>query len=97
MGMKLPITMPIIEARNNLTSLPEQLQENSVSEARVVQVTRRGSPVLAIMSWELFDMIQDTLEITGDEALMSQLRESLRDIAEERTEDWDSIKAELGL
>ena len=42
-------------------------------------------------------MIQDTLEITGDEALMSQLRESLHDIAEEPTEDWDFIKAELGL
>jgi PHD/YefM family antitoxin component YafN of YafNO toxin-antitoxin module len=97
MTMKLPIIMPIIEARNNLTSLPEQLQENSVSEARVVQVTRRGSPVLAIMPWELFDMIQDTLEIAGDEGLMAQLRESLRDIEEKRTEDWDSIKAELGL
>ena len=74
MAMKLPITMPIIEARNNLTSLPEQLQESSGSEARVVQVTHQGRPVLAIMPWELFDMIQDTLEIAGDEALMSQLR-----------------------
>ena len=44
MAMKLPITMPIIEARNNLTSLPEQLQESSGSEARVVQVSRTRYP-----------------------------------------------------
>ena len=93
----MTITMPIIEARNNLTSLPEQLQGDTGSEPKVVQVTRRGSPVLAIMPWELFDTIQDTLEIISDEEVMSQLRQSIHDIQEGRTEDWDSIKAELGL
>lgn len=95
--MTITLPMPMIEARNNLTSLPEQLQENTGSEVRVVQVTRRGSPVLAIMPWELFDTIQDTLEIIGDEDILHQLRQSLHDIQEGRIEDWDSIKAELGL
>lgn len=90
-------TMPIIEARNNLTSLPEQLQENSGWESKVVAVTRRGTPVLAIMPWELFDTIHDTLEIMADEEMLPQLRQSIRDIQEGRTEDWESIKAEIGL
>jgi PHD/YefM family antitoxin component YafN of YafNO toxin-antitoxin module len=40
--------IPISEARNQMTSLPETL----TAESGAVAITRRGKPVLAIMPWE---------------------------------------------
>jgi PHD/YefM family antitoxin component YafN of YafNO toxin-antitoxin module len=58
-------TLPMMEARRKLTSLPEELEGRM--EDNAVAVTRRASRVLAIMSWELFEAIYETLEIMGDE------------------------------
>ena len=42
-------TMPLVEARKRLTSLPEELEHEG--EIDVLAVTRRGKPVLAVMPW----------------------------------------------
>ena len=44
-------TMPMVEARKRLTALPDELKHDG--EIDVVEVTRRGKPVLAVMPWEL--------------------------------------------
>lgn len=88
-------TMPIIEARNKLTALPEQFELDPEPEA--VAVTRRGRPVLAIMPWELYEAIVETLEILGDQELMDALRQSLAAVAAGETIPWEDVKAELGL
>ncbi len=88
-------TMPIIEARNKLTALPEELEREP--ETGAVAVTRRGKPVLAIMSWDLYQSIVETLDILGDEALMAQLRKGLQEVAEGKLIPWRDAKAELGL
>lgn len=54
--------IPISEARNQMTSLPEIL----TAESGAVAITRRGKPVLAIMPWELYESIIETLEIEHD-------------------------------
>ncbi len=91
----MSITMPIVEARNKLTSLPEQFAQQPEND--VVVVTRRGQPVLAIMPWELYDSIVETLEILGDEELMAQLRQGIKDVAAGKTTDWETVKKRLGL
>jgi prevent-host-death family protein len=45
--------LPITEARHALTSLPERLAE----DPGAVAITRRGKPVLAVMSWDLYESI----------------------------------------
>ena len=65
--------MPIVQARKDLTRLPEQFEREP--EAGAVAVTRRGRPVLAIMSWEFYEAIVETLEIMGDEDLLKALKE----------------------
>jgi len=84
--------MPIIEARNALTSLPEQLGQDGA-----VTVTRRGKPVLAVMSWDLYESIVETLEILGDEELMAALRRGVQEVAEGKTSPWEEAKRDLGL
>ena len=86
-------TIPMIEARKKLTSLPEELETQG--EDPTVAVTRRGKPVLAIMSWEFFEALYETIEIMGDEELMKPLRQSIKEAREGKTIPWESAKKEL--
>ena len=53
--------IPITTARHELTSLPERLER----DPGAVAITRRGKPVLAVMPWELYEALIETLEILG--------------------------------
>jgi len=90
--MSVARTMPIIQARNALTSLPEQLGQDGA-----VAITRRGKPVMAVMSWDLYESIIETLEILGDEDMMAALRRGLREVAQGKTIPWEQAKRDLGL
>ncbi len=81
-------TIPITEARDEMTSLPERLAE----EQETVAVTRRGKPVLALMPWELYETIIETLEIMGDEALMSTLKKSVQEAKTNQVISWDEAE-----
>ncbi len=86
-------TMPMVDARKRLTHLPEDLQHDDSLD--IAQVTRRGKPVLAVMPWELYEAISETLEVLGDTELTAQLRRSLREIQAEETIPWDEVRREL--
>ena len=73
-------TLPIIEARNRLTKLPEELERKP--ETGAIAITRRGKPVLAVMSWDLYESITEIMEILADENLMRAIRRGLREIEE---------------
>ena len=68
--------IPISEARNELTSLPEKLTQ----QGGTLAITRRGKPVLAVMTWEHYEAILETLEIYGDANLMANLRQGIAEI-----------------
>lgn len=85
--------MPIAEARQELTSLPERLRETH----ETVTVTRRGKPVLTIMPWEDYDALIETLEILSDPELMATLRQSIRELKAGKTIPWAEAKKKLGL
>ncbi len=86
-------TLPMMEARRKLTSLPEELEGRV--EDNAIAVTRRGKPVLAIMTWELFEAIYETLEIMGDEGLMRSLRQGIKEVREGKTVSWETAKEGL--
>lgn len=88
-------TMPIIEARKRLTSLPEELEHEG--EIDVVAVTRRGKPVLAVMPWDLYEAVTETLEIMGDKEMMASLQKGIEDVRKGRTYTTEELKKELGL
>ena len=89
--MNEPMQIPIIKARDRLTSLPEELTE----EPGAIAVTRRGEPVLAILPWELYESIVETLEILSDEEMMAALRQSIKEASEGQAVPWDRAKQEL--
>jgi prevent-host-death family protein len=85
--------IPITQARHQITSLPDLLAK----EPGAVAVTRRGKPVLAVMPWELYESIVETLEIMGDKDLMATLRKSIKEVEHGKTIPWETVKAKLGL
>ena len=82
-----------VDARRELTKLPEKLG----AEPATVAVTRRGKPVLAIMTWEDYQAIQETLEILSDNDAVEQLRRSIKEVKEGKTIPWQEAKARLGV
>ena len=86
-------TLPIIEARKKLTSMPEALRDQS--EPSAIAVTRHGVPVLALMSWEAYESLLETLEIMSDETLAPLLKKSLEEAAKRKTVSWETVKKRL--
>ena len=89
----MPKDIPITEARDALTSLPERLAK----EPEAVAVTRRGKPVLALMPWDLYESLVETLEIMGDEDLMASLRRSIKEVNENKAIPWNRAKKKIGM
>ncbi len=83
--------IPIVQARAMLSQLPERLS----AENRAVALTRHGKPVLAVMPWDLFESIMETMEIMGDVDMMDVLRESIEDVREGNLIPLEQVKAEL--
>jgi prevent-host-death family protein len=83
--------MRITEARNKLTSLPRVLKHDDT-----VAVTRRGKNILALMSWELYEALVETLEIMGDPKLLAQLRKSIKEAESGKLIAFEEVEKELG-
>lgn len=73
--------LTIAEARRALPDLPEQLAK---APDKAVSITRRGRPVLALLPWDLYESIIETLEVLGDPETTAALRASLEDIRKGR-------------
>ncbi len=85
--------IPITEARHELTSLPERLSEHPGA----VTVTRRGKPVLAILPWEAYEALVETLEIIGDEEMIAAVRQGIREAEQGQGIPWAEAKRKLRL
>lgn len=60
-------------------------------------VTRRGKPVVVMMSVEDYESLMETLEILADPKAMADLRRGEEDIRKGRTRAWKDVKKSLGL
>jgi antitoxin YefM len=90
----VPTTMSIAEASEKLTTLPAHFEQDPTSE--VVMVTRHNKPVLAIMPWDLYDMLIKTVEVVADPGLIAQLRQSISEATAGETISWVEAKSRLG-
>lgn len=84
-------TLSISEARDRLTRLPDELAQSH----EAVTITRHNQPVLAILPWDTYEAIMETLEVLSEPETMAALQQSIRDIAAGRTVSLDDLKAEL--
>ncbi|MDP4011742.1 MAG: type II toxin-antitoxin system Phd/YefM family antitoxin [Candidatus Roizmanbacteria bacterium] len=86
-------TLPITEARKDLTSLVNDAK-NKLDE---YVITVNGSPAAVLISAAEYDSWKETMEIMADPTLMAAIREGEEDIKAGRYYDWEDVKKELGL
>ncbi len=81
----------ITKARNKFMKLPDQ-----VAKHQVLAVTRRNKEVMAVMSWELYEGLLETLEILSDPELMNNLKRGIEDVKAGRTHSLKEAYERLG-
>jgi antitoxin YefM len=81
------------EARGELTAMPELLEK----KYGAVAITRRGKPVLAVMPWDLYESIMETLEILGDDAMTAALKKGIEELTAGKGVSWEKAKRELAV
>ena len=88
-------TISISEAGARLTVISDELAR--AKKPRAVKVTREKKPVLAIMTWELYEGLIETLEILRDKGFMDDLRKGIKEADEGKGIPWEKAKKEIGL
>ena len=84
--------IPITEARKKFMRLPDQTAKN-----QILAVTRRNKEVMAVMSWELYEGLLETLEVLSDPELINQLKVAIEDVQAGRTNSLSDAYVRLGL
>ena len=84
--------LSITETRKRITSLEKELPLNDT-----ISVTSHGKEVLALLRWETYEAIADTLEILSDEALSKDLNKGLQDLAAGKLVDLEDFKSEFNV
>ena len=86
-------TLPITEARQNLTTLVDRA--NKRLDEYVITVN--GKPAAVLMSAKEYDSWRETNEILADKKLMKAIEQGEKDVKEGRLYDWEEVKKELGI
>ncbi len=85
-------TLPITEARANLTTLVNRADKNLDEFI----VTVNGRPAAVIMSARQYEGWQETNEILADKVLMRTIKQSEKELAKGKGKNWEDVKKELG-
>lgn len=86
-------TLSISEARNNLTSLPARF----VREPEAIEITQRGKPVMALLPWDLYESLVETIDVMADAGLMRALRKDLKELSRGKTYSSAEVRKKLNL
>jgi hypothetical protein len=53
--------------------------------------------VLAVLSWDLYESVIETMEIMSDPEMMAAFRQGVKEMQEGKAIPWEQVKRELGL
>jgi mRNA interferase RelE/StbE len=81
--------LTITEARNRFMKLPDETPGN-----QIIAVTRRNKEVMAVMSWELYEGLLETIEILADPELMKSIKTGIKEIKSGKTDRIETLKDE---
>ena len=82
--------MSISETRRRITSL-----ENELSYDDTISVTNHGKEVFALLRWDTYESIAETLDIISDEAAFAELKKGIQQMQNNELIDFDELKKEL--
>ena len=82
--------MSISETRKRITSLEDELSFDDT-----ITVTNHGKEVLALLRWDTYESIAETLDIISDEQLYKDLKIGINQLANNELVDFDNFKNSL--
>ncbi|MDP8990529.1 MAG: type II toxin-antitoxin system Phd/YefM family antitoxin [Acidobacteriota bacterium] len=89
---RVPIAMA--EARKQLPKLADALEKHP--EIGAVKITRHGKPVLAVLSWDLYEAVVETMEIMSDPETMAAFRQGVKEMEAGKAIPLAQFKREHG-
>lgn len=84
--------MSISETRKRITSL-----ENDMAYEDTISVTNHGKEVFAILRWDTYESIAETLEILADSESYSDLKVGIEQIEKNQLIDFEEFKKSLNV
>lgn len=87
--------MTITKARAQLMGIPKRLSRSK--RPKTLAITQHGKPVLAVMPWEFYEGLVETLEIMSDPDLMKSIRKGIEELDAGKGIPWEEAKKRLGL
>lgn len=82
--------MPISEARKKITSLDKEISYDDT-----ISITNHGKEVYALLRWDTYESIAETLDILSDEALYDDLKKGIQQLERGELVDFDTLKQSL--
>jgi len=82
--------MPISEARKKITSLDKEISYDDT-----ISITNHGKEVYALLRWDTYESIAETLDILSDEALYDDLKKGIQQCERGELVDFDTLKQSL--
>lgn len=86
--------LPITEARDQLMKLSDEFDRTRSTEA--VTITKHGKPVMAVLPYDVYESLVETLEILSDREMAEALQRGIEDVKAGRVQDLGDAFAELG-
>ena len=84
--------MSISETRRRITSLEDELAYEDT-----IAVTNHGKEVFALLRWDTYESIAETLDIMSDESIAEYLKTGLRQLENNELEDFDTFVKSLNV
>ena len=79
--------MSITETRKRITSLADDLAyEDTIS------ITNHGKEVFALLRWDTYESIAETLDIISDDRLFSELKTGIQQMKDNDLVDFEEFK-----
>jgi antitoxin YefM len=80
-------TLPLSEVKAKLSQLVDEVESR---DERVV-ITRKGRPAAVLVSQDELESWQETLDITSDRTLMTEIRRGLRQVERGKTVGYEEV------
>jgi PHD/YefM family antitoxin component YafN of YafNO toxin-antitoxin module len=84
--------LSISETRKRITSLEDDLSFNDT-----ISVTNHGKEVFALLRWDTYESIAETLDIISDEALYDDLKIGIKQFENDSLIDFEDFKKSLNV
>ena len=84
--------LSISETRKRITSLEDDLSFNDT-----ISVTNHGKEVFALLRWDTYESIAETLDIISDETLYDELKIGIKQFEDNKLIDFEDFKKTLNV